>query len=152
MKHTKRENVKPSGGEFGFFSVSEFEEIGKLASNMNVGDVYGPLETSEGYSLFKVIGKVKNKINEDEFGLDESMRATIMYKKSKEKLESLVLELAEKYNLRINNRLLSSLKLLNAQMIVYKYMGFGGRMLAFPYSSPFYEWGVKWKERKKDIL
>ena len=152
MKHTKRVSVKKDGGEFGYFPISDFEEIGKLASSMNVGDVYGPLETSEGYSLFKVIGKIKNKIDDTEFGLDENIKATIKYQKLKDKLESLVLELAEKYNLKINDKLLASLKLLNAQMIVYKYMGFGGRMQAFPYSSPFYEWGVKWKEREKDIL
>jgi hypothetical protein len=67
-------------------------------------------------------------------------------------LENLAVELAEKNNVTINNELLNSLKLLNAQMIVYRYMGFGGRIQAYPYSSPFYKWKEKWEQKKKEAL
>ena len=67
-------------------------------------------------------------------------------------LDELTAELAEKYNVTINNDLLNSLDLLNSQMVVYRYMGFGGRMQAFPYSSPFYKWREKWEQKKKDLL
>jgi len=67
-------------------------------------------------------------------------------------LENSAAEYAEKYNVTINEDLLKSLNLQNTQMIVFRYMGFGGRILAFPYSSPFFKWKEKWEQKKKDLL
>ena len=152
VENTLRERVKVNGGEFGYFSVSEFEDIGKIVESMEIGDVYGPLETEGGYSIFKLIDIKENKIDVTEAEIDESIKRTIKYKKIMSQLENLAAQLAEEYNITINSELLKSLELLNAQMIVYRYMGFGGRIQAFPYSSPFYKWKEKWEQKKKDLL
>jgi len=150
--HTKREWAKDKSGEFGYFSVSEYGEIGKIAESMEVGDIYGPLETVDGYSVFKVVDKKESKISLNESKIDENVKRKIKYKKVTDHLENLAVELAEKYNLKVNNDLLNSLDLLNAKMVVYRYMGFGGRIQAYPYSSPFYKWKEKWEQKKKDLL
>jgi hypothetical protein len=67
-------------------------------------------------------------------------------------LENLAAELAEENNVTVNREVLNSLELLNVQMMVYRYMGFGGRIQAYPYSSPFYKWEEKWEQKKKDLL
>ncbi|MCK7516464.1 MAG: peptidylprolyl isomerase [Ignavibacteriales bacterium] len=54
---------KKSNGEYGLFPVTENGEIGRIASTMNVGDIYGPLELKEGYSIFKLIDKQGTEIN-----------------------------------------------------------------------------------------
>lgn len=151
-KHTKRLRTIENNGEFGEFSISEFGEIGRIASTMEIGDVYGPLETSEGYSLFKIIDKKTVPIILDKSTISDENLRKLKYDKVVDKLENLAADLAEKYNVEINNELLNSLELLNAQMVVYRYMGFGGRILAFPYSSPFFKWKEKWEQKKKDIL
>ena len=148
--HTKREETKLNG-EFGYFSPSEHGEIGKIAASMKIGDVYGPLQTDDGYSLFKVIDKKENKIELKE-KLDTDTELKIKHYKITEYLENLAADLAEKYNVTINDELLNSLELLNAQMVVFRYMGFGGKIQAFPYSSPFYNWKEKWEQKKKDVL
>ena len=148
--HTKREETKLNG-EFGYFSPSEHGEIGKIAASMKIGDVYGPLQTEDGYSLFKVIDKKENKIELKE-KLDPDTELKIKHYKITEYLENLAADLAEKYNVTINDELLNSLELLNAQMVVFRYMGFGGKIQAFPYSSPFYNWKEKWEQKKKDVL
>lgn len=152
INHTKRKEAKQNNGELGFFPVNKYGEIGKIAATLNVGDVYGPLETEKGYSLFKLIEKKETQIKLEELGVNPTIEATIRYNKVKQNLEKLAVELAEKYNLSINKELLNAIKLLNSQMIVYRYMGFGGRMQAFPYSSPFFEWGEKWENKKKEAL
>lgn len=149
--HTKREETKSNNGEFGYFTPSEHGEIGKIAASMKIGDVYGPLQLDEGYSLFKVIDKKENKI-ELKDKLDSDTELKIKHFKITERLENLAADLADKYNVTINNELLNSLELLNAQMVVFRYMGFGGRIQAFPYSSPFYNWKERWEQKKKDVL
>ena len=91
-------------------------------------------------------------MNVTEADIDENAINTIKYKKIMNQLENLAAKLAEEHNVTINSELLKSLELLNAQMIVYRYMGFGGRIQAFPYSSPFYQWKEKWEQKKKDLL
>jgi parvulin-like peptidyl-prolyl isomerase len=150
--HTKREWTKEKNGEFGFFPVSEYGEIGKIASTMKIGDVYGPLQTNDGYSLFKVIDRKIDSISVNELKITNEVKTQIRYTKIKEYLENLAADLADKYNVSVDNSLLNSLDLMNTQMIVFRFMGFGGRILAFPYSSPFYEWKDKWEQKKKDLL
>ncbi len=150
--HTKRDWTKEKGGEFGYFSISDHDEIGKISESMDVGDVYGPLQTSEGYSVFKLIEKKESKLSLGESNIDDNAKMKIKYQKIMDNLETTAADLAEKYNVSINNDILNSLELLNAQMVVYRYMGFGGRIHAFPYSTPFYKWKEKWEQKKKDLL
>lgn len=152
LKHTKRELTKENGGEFGYFTANEYEEIGEIVESMEIGDVYGPLQTVEGYSVFKLIDKKENNITKNESFVDDNVRNNLKYKKIMDQLENLTIELAEKNNVSINSELLNSIDLLNTQMVVFRYMGFGGRIQAFPYSSPFYQWKQKWEQKKKEAL
>ncbi len=152
VAHTKRSEVKEKGGEFGLFSISEFGEIGKIAGTMEVGDVYGPLEVEGSYSIFKVIDK-QNTILNFKSDIDlQNIKANFHYNKVINKLEDNAVELADKYKVTVNESLLNKLQLNNLQLLVFRYMGFGGRTLAFPYSSPFYKWKDKWEQKKKDVL
>ncbi|MCB0729682.1 MAG: peptidyl-prolyl cis-trans isomerase [Ignavibacteriae bacterium] len=151
-KHTKRNWTKEKGGEFGYFSISEYGEIGEIASTMSIGDVYGPLQTNEGYSVFKLIDKKEQKIENAISKLNEEEKNNLRYNKVMQHLEDLTVDLAEKYNISVNEELLKSLQVINTQMVVFKYLGFGGKILAFPYSSPFFKWKEKWEQKKKEAL
>lgn len=149
--HTKRVEVQIKGGETGLFSISENKEIGEIAETMEVGDVYGPLEIDGAYSVFKLIEKTETPlIVKENISTEDKMQ--LRYNKVVNKLENMTVDLAEKHNVTINNELLNSLNLLNTQMIVFRYMGFGGRLPAYPYSTPFYKWKEKWEQKKKDVL
>jgi parvulin-like peptidyl-prolyl isomerase len=152
LEYTQRERTKLNGGEFGYFTVSEFEDIGKIVESMEIGDVYGPLQTEGGYSIFKLIDKKETKINAITTDVDENIKRIVKYDKIMNQLENLAVKLAEENNVTINREVLNSLELLNVQMMVYRYMGFGGRIQAYPYSSPFYKWEEKWEQKKKDLL
>ncbi|MCB0747443.1 MAG: peptidyl-prolyl cis-trans isomerase [Ignavibacteriae bacterium] len=152
IAHTKRNEIKNNNGEFGFFSTSEFGEIGKIAGTMEVGDVYGPLQIDGSYSVFKLIGKENLTLDENSKKNIDDLKLDVLYNKAVDKLENKAVDLAEKYGVAINEDLLNSLQLNNLQMLVYRYMGFGGRTLAFPYSSPFFKWKEKWEQKKKDLL
>ena len=54
-QYNKREWTKKTDGEYGLFPTSMHGDIGRIASTMSIGDIYGPLELKEGYSVFKLI-------------------------------------------------------------------------------------------------
>ena len=40
----------------GFLRVNSMGQVGQVAANMKVGDIYGPIKTHEGYLVFKLLG------------------------------------------------------------------------------------------------
>jgi foldase protein PrsA len=56
-RYTERDSLKDKGGEFGFFPITEHGDIGRIASQMKIGNVYGPIKLDEGYSVYQIIGK-----------------------------------------------------------------------------------------------
>jgi len=57
------------------------------------------------------------------------------------------LKLANKYDVQLNDEALSSIKVLNTATVVYRYFGFGGRLLAVPMTVPNYLWVQPWQEQ-----
>ncbi len=149
--HTKRKWTKDKGGEFGFFPVTMYGELGKIAGELEVGEIYGPLELNEGFSIFKVIGKREPEIESPESfdKVKEKIKAKLKAKKIDKLLTDKTVELAGKYGVSVDLQALKSVKVNNINMLVYKYFGFGGRTLAFPVSAPFYKWYDKLKSGEK---
>lgn len=150
-KHTKRTWTKKTGGEFGFFPVNAYGEIGRIASEMEIGETYGPLKTDDGYSLFKLIAKKEAAI-ENPKPFDEvksELKKQLKIEKVSQRMIDKTVELANKYGVKVDDNMLKSVKPSNFSMVVYRYMGFGGRILAVPYSAPFVQWVQKWKQENK---
>jgi parvulin-like peptidyl-prolyl isomerase len=150
VKYTHREEAINNNGELGFFSVDEYGEIGKKAAIMKIGDIYGPIKVAEGYSLFKLIDRKNEK---DLLGADfnkekESIKVKLRQKKYSDAVINKTVELANKYNVQLNDEVLSSIKVLNTTTVVYRYFGFGGRLLAVPMTVPNYLWVKPWQEQK----
>lgn len=150
-KHTKRIWTKKSNGEFGFFPVNAYGEIGRIAADMEIGEIYGPLKTDDGYSIFKLIDK-KEAVIENPKPFDEikgELKKQLKVEKISQKLIDNTVDLANKYGVSVEENLLKSITPSNFSMVVYRYMGFGGRILAVPYSAPFINWVQKWKQENK---
>jgi len=153
-KYTKREWTKQSGGEFGFFAANQYKEIGKIAAGMKIGEIYGPVKLDEGYSIFKLIDKkeVKEDVNIKPFEeIKDSLRDVVRVEKLRTGLENKTTELAKKYNLQVNENAVYNLNGENLNMLVYRYMGFGGRILAVPVDPLFTDWVESWKKERKDL-
>lgn len=148
MKYTKREWVKKNNGEFGFFPVTSYGEIGRIAGTLNIGDIYGPLKTPDGYSIFKLIAVKEDSIKHKDFeNVKEELVRKLKAEKIRNKLIKQTVELANKFGVSVDEDKLKSLKLNNLQMLVYKYFGFGGRMLAVPITGKFTDWVKPWKNK-----
>lgn len=149
--HTKRTWTKSNGGEFGFFPVSMYGDIGRIAANMKIGEVYGPIKLPEGYSIFKLIDKKEANLDstisfED---IKYELRKNLFYQKSTKFFIDYTVKLANKYGIEINEQLLNSTEVLDMNLFVFRYLGFGGRITAVPMVLPFNEWYQPWIESKK---
>ncbi len=150
--HTKREWIKSKGGEFGLLPVAALGEIGRIAMQMSVGSVYGPLKLPEGYSVFKVIEKKEQQLFTQNFEESkERLRKELSAKKYKEKIIRQTVELANKYGVTIDENLLYNTYIENLKMYVIRYMGFGGKMTAVPLTMPFSDWAAPWQESRKAL-
>src|SRR3989339_142218 len=126
--HTKRTWTRNNGGEFGFFPVTMYGDIGRIAAQMNIGEVYGPTKLSEGYSVFKLIGKRETGIDTS-LTFEESkedIRKNLAYKKLSKFFIDYTVKLANKYGVSIDEKLLNTILVSDLNMLVYRYMGFGG--------------------------
>ncbi len=150
--HTKRKEFKKSSGESGWISISSFGEIGKIGGTMEKGDVYGPLKVDDGYSVFKLIDKKEVTIDKNSKENFDNLKEKILYSNAVNYLENKAVDLAEKFGVSVNQDLLKSVQAKNLQMVVFRYMGFGGRIMAVPYTAPFYKWKDKLEQKKKDAL
>ncbi len=151
--HSKRKWAAKKGGEFGYFPVSEYGEIGTTAATMEVGEIFGPLDTPDGFSIFKLLGK---KVDNKEFDKPfEEVKAGLMKQLNVDKYTETVtdktVELANKYGVTINEKGLKDLQVTEFNMVVFKYFGFGGQMAAVPIVAPFTGWVKPWSENRKAL-
>ncbi len=146
--HTERKWTRAKGGEFGYFPSDLYGDIGRIAATMKVGEVYGPLKVPQGYSIFKLIGKKENK-NElpGKFeNVRSKLREELYNRKWNKYLTDYIVKLADKYGVKINDDAVRTLKVKNLNMLTFRYMGFGGTIMAVPLTVPLTQWVNPWEE------
>ena len=154
QKYSSRDSIISRGGESGFFKISEKGEIGKAASQMKIGEVFGPIKTSEGYSLIKLLDKRDGKkervttFDEAKEDIKNILRTERMYKNLDDKTAKLALE----YGVEINDVNLNSIKVSPINMLVLRRFGFGGQLLAVPVTPNFSSWFKRFELLKKKNL
>jgi peptidyl-prolyl cis-trans isomerase C len=151
VRFTQREWTIKNEGEFGFFPVTEYGEIGRTAADMEVGEIFGPLEVPEGYSIFKLIDvkKEAEKLPDSFEKAKSKIKEKLKMQKVKDIMVDETIRLADKYGVSVDKNLLNSISVKNYNMLVYRYMGFGGRITAVPQTIPFTEWIKYWDKSDK---
>jgi parvulin-like peptidyl-prolyl isomerase len=152
-QHTKRVWTRENGGEFGFFPVTIYGEIGRAAANMEIGEIYGPIKLPEGYSIFKLIDKRTNEHYFDQPFEEskEKLARQLKVKKLNDFLTEYTIKLANEHGVTINENLFNKLEVQKLDMYVIRYLGFGGRVTAVPLTYSFSEWFELWRQQEKDI-
>ena len=152
-QYTLRDSMKSRGGIYDFQPVNKEGEIWKAASSMKIGDVYGPINLPEGFSIIKLLDKREGKreqigsFEEAKNDIKNILRTEKMYSS----LNDITAKLALDNNLEINEKVFNSIKVSYINMIVYRRFGFGGQQIAVPYSPDFSSWFKKYTELKKSI-
>ncbi len=145
-RYNKREWTKKSNGEYGLFPVTQHGDIGRIASAMNIGDVYGPLELDEGYSIFKLIDKQEPKtITEQPYEkVKDKYKQDLTYQKLYKKMTDFTYSLSVKYGVSLNLDLLEQINVTTLPSFGIRHLGFGGKMTAVPLIAPNVDWAEQW--------
>lgn len=149
-QYTIRDSLKSRSGEFGLISASKLGEIGKASLNMNIGDVYGPIKTDEGYSIFKLIDRQPDSSNHKKNFEDvkNEIDTKLTFSKFEKTVNEYTAKLAVKYGVEINENVLNSLSNSFLNLVVVRYMGFGGEIFAVPNTEQFGGWYKLWQQEK----
>ncbi|MCX6168508.1 MAG: peptidylprolyl isomerase [Ignavibacteriales bacterium] len=154
-KYASNDSLKAQEGISGFFKESEKGEIGKAVSRMKIGEIYGPIKSPEGYSLIKLLEKregKKEKVATFEEA-KEDVKNILKTEKMYQNLDETTAKLAASYGVKINDAALNSIKVSSINMIVLRRFGFGGQLLAVPFTPNFSSWFKKFEQlKKKNIL
>ncbi|MDP2301938.1 MAG: peptidylprolyl isomerase [Ignavibacteria bacterium] len=148
-KYSNREWTKSSQGEFGFFPITNHGDIGTIASRMEIGEIYGPLKVKEGYSIFKLVGKKEEIEQITPFEKVQSeIEQVVKFKKINDAISSYTASKAVELGVEIDSDYFEQLKISNINALVFKHLGFGGKVTAVPLLTPFFEWATPWLENQ----
>ncbi|GAB6282732.1 MAG: hypothetical protein STSR0008_14790 [Ignavibacterium sp.] len=145
-KYTKRDSLKEKGGEYGLQPLSKYKELGKIISQMNVGDIYGPIKVDEGYSIIQLKDK---RIDTTNFSFNnQDVRDDLTTQLTLNKFEKFVnnynAKLANKYGVEIYEDVLKDIDNIYLNIVMVRKMGFGGEIFAVPYTEQFSGWYDLW--------
>jgi len=150
--YNQREWTKQSNGEWGYFNPANAGEIGRISASLNIGQIYGPIKMNEGYSIFKLIDK-KNRIDIQNTVIDKNSLKLIRVKLALSKMDNLIndktISLASKYKISLNEQLLQKIKTSEINTFTYRFIGFGGKIAAFPITIPIYDWFKEYEQNKE---
>jgi hypothetical protein len=151
-KWTTRKEWRERGGESGYFLVSEHPAIGIAALQRDIGEIVGPINLPEGYSIFKILGKRKRAL--DVPAVEEVMahaREELFAIKRQRILDRVLAELSQEYPVQIWEGRLKKVEIIRSNMVTRRLIGFGGVMMAAPMLQPQWEWVRAVRERVKVI-
>lgn len=127
-------------------------DVGYIAKVLNAGDVYGPLRINDRYILFKVLEKTADTIPPSGFtDVREKLTPVVLKNKRESELDKKTASLAAKYGVEINEKYMNSAEVENLKMFLFRFMGFGGRIVAFPVTPPYSRWTDQWKQKPQSL-
>lgn len=146
--HSSVPEERERGGLSQWFSIGENPPIGDLASEMAVGQTYGPVQDKGSILLFQLVAR------NDSVAADTSSVRKV--RETKEKLERMlknelvnrfVAKAAGKRGFSVFEDRLAVLKVSPVPMMSFRALGFGGRMFASPLIPRLFDWANGEKEK-----
>jgi parvulin-like peptidyl-prolyl isomerase len=150
LKHSQ--NTK-SNLESGFLSANSKGEVGRIAKDLSIGEIYGPIKIDDQYVVFKLIDKkeIVVELPKEFVEIKSELKKEMKAQRLSKKMIDNTVKLANKYGVTVNEKLLYNMPVTNYNMLVYRYMGFGGRLLAVPLTPTFIEWVEEWQKSQQDL-
>lgn len=153
QKYGKTDQLVNETGETGLQPSFALGDIGTIASELKLNQLYGPIKRNDGYTLLFV---KERKILNDTLKIDdnttkEKLRTFLSQKKLNEIISRKTIELAQKYNAKVYEDVALRTKSTGIQMFVHRLMGFGGRIAAVPLLDNWADW-IDTKKLKEVML
>lgn len=120
-QYNQREISQKTDGVMGYFNASALGKIGEIARNLNIGEIGGPVKTEKNqYSIFKILDKKDAGPLPIEKVWDSVKRDAAADKRSNA-IDQFLIQLAQKYDIKINHAVLDTITTLDVNMMVLKH-------------------------------
>jgi hypothetical protein len=159
-EYSMRIEWRRTGGESGFFRFDEHPDLWSYAMAADSGKLVGPYRLKDGFTIFKVLA-VGRKDDSVRARLQDARRAIdgeLLEAKIKATLDQYISRLASEYGISKREGVLSQVHTTPTNMVVFRYIGFGGRINAAPFLMEQADWvfrwlrGIKLDQRKEPVL
>lgn len=115
-------------------------EIGAVLSELKDGDVYGPVEDHGKFYLYQLLDKRLSINNSAVKNSIAVARRMLLTEEQRETLDKYIAKRAEKENVKVFWKRVMALQVTPLQMLTFRFMGFGGKILAVPQLYPRAGW------------
>lgn len=145
-------NLNGTLEEFGnkFILPSDLGNIGITALSLKNGETSGPV-TFKGKHALVFLEDKKRIFKDDALEKESAVEKRINYQQKRYSniMNGKIKELAIRYKASVDFTELSKINVSNINMITYQKMGFGGQILAVPYTGTLSGWAKDWELAKR---
>lgn len=129
----------------------QLSEIGAVIAQLNNGDTYGPLLLKGKYTIFRLLDK-RSKISQREISNSLQMsKEMLINQMRREAIDKYLAKLAGEQSVKIFKSNLKNVSVTPIQMLTFRYIGFGGKIIAVPSLYPREDW-INYMKDDKNIF
>jgi parvulin-like peptidyl-prolyl isomerase len=134
--------TKEQKGLTGFFPLNQKWPLGEIASQLTVGQHYGPLTLSDGIYFFEVVAKKSISSFQDTTiaARKRAAETELISMRQKYKINLFLAQAAKNNGFDIFHDRLKDVQVSQIPMMTYRILGFGGKMIAMPFAEPLFDW------------
>ena len=132
-------------------NASQLNELGAVLAEMPNGKIYGPLFIKDQYTIFRVLDKKSTLTKGDIRNSIQDAKKMLLANRRHEVLDRYLARLADDQNVKIYLNRLSTINVTPIEMLTFRYIGFGGKIMAVPSLYPMEDW-AKYYDKKGNII
>lgn len=140
LTREKDSSVAESDTTVCWVKAYDLGEIGAVLAGFKRGEVYGPVVNNGKFFLYQIFDKKSSVNNAAIKNSVQVAEEILLTDKKREVLCRYIAKLAKENNVRLFSHNVLGIRVTPFQMLTYRYMGFGGRILAVPALYPREEW------------
>ncbi len=131
--------------------ASQLSELGAVLAEMPDGKVYGPLLIKGKYTIFRVLGKKSTLLKGAVRNSIQDAKNLLLAKRKQQVLNEYLAHLADEQKVKIYLNRLKNIKVTPIEMLTFRYIGFGGKIIAVPSLYPMEDW-TKYYNKKGEVI
>lgn len=139
VRYSRAPDARATRGATPFFAVTDRPPLGAIAAELSAGERFGPVRDSAGYVIFEVLEKQNERLSGDSARAAQAV-AELLRMKQRRKQTLFVAQSAAAKGFEIYDDRLAKVNVTSTSSVVYRFIGFGGRMFAVPFVQPDVEW------------
>lgn len=139
VRFSRAPEARANRGVTPMFAITDRVPLGQIASGLSQGERFGPVRDSTAYVVFELLEKRNEAVAADSARSAQNA-AELLRMKQKRRQTLFVAQSAAARGYEIYDDRLAQLQVTSTSSVVYRFLGFGGRMFAVPFVQPDIEW------------